>query len=172
MLKCEKCAGDHTGEYGSGRFCSRSCAKSFCGLLQEKKIKKVYDYTCEKCGAAFTRAKLKRGCRPHCDECKRAVPHVHPDPKTLLELSKRTVSKILKRARVECSMCGWNKTSLDIHHIEQKSKGGTDEHRNLIALCPNCHRMAHEKLYTAKELSGKSLAHTFESWLDYYRPSN
>lgn len=65
------------------------------------------------------------------------------NPKSLLDMSKRTASKILKRMNLGCSICGWNEASLDIHHILPKSKGGTDDNSNLTLLCPNHHRMAH-----------------------------
>ncbi len=65
-------------------------------------------------------------------------------PDNLLSVSPRTVSKILKRLGVSCSNCGWDKTSLDLHHIVHQSDNGTDEDSNITALCPNCHRMAHE----------------------------
>ena len=28
-MKCENCGKEHNGSYGSGRFCSKECAKSF-----------------------------------------------------------------------------------------------------------------------------------------------
>lgn len=31
---------------------------------------------------------------------------------------------------------------VDVHHIIPLKEGGKDEYENLIALCPNCHRMA------------------------------
>lgn len=49
-----------------------------------------------------------------------------------------------------CQICGWSLSyknskgnlafSIDVDHIVDKSKDGTEEHHNLIALCPNCHR--------------------------------
>jgi len=39
----------------------------------------------------------------------------------------------------ECTICGWGKATCDLHHIR---KGNTL--RDIIVLCPNCHRMAEE----------------------------
>ena len=33
--------------------------------------------------------------------------------------------------------------TLDVHHLEQVSDGGTNEPANLLALCPNCHALHH-----------------------------
>ena len=92
------------------------------------------------------------------------------DATSIMSLSTRTISKILKRAGIKCSMCKWDQTTLDTHHIIEKSKGGTDEHDNLISLCPNCHRKAHEKQFTKEELREKSLDKTFKNWKDHYNP--
>lgn len=97
------------------------------------------------------------------------------DALTILDFSKRTVSKILKRANLPCTICNWNMATCDIHHIKQKSKGGTDEMTNLIVVCPNCHRTIHvhgEKYISSDVLKTKSLAITFPNWIEYYNPSS
>src|SRR4051812_8952329 len=33
---------------------------------------------------------------------------------------------------------------LDIHHVKFRSLGGSDAIRNLVPLCPTCHRMVHD----------------------------
>ena len=43
---------------------------------------------------------------------------------------------------VFCEVCG--AVAVDIHHIDYKSHGGTDDSENLIALCRHCHEQAHE----------------------------
>lgn len=54
---CENCDSEHDGLYGSGRFCSNRCAKSFSTKSKRKEInKKVSEklsgeqYYCSKCG--------------------------------------------------------------------------------------------------------------------------
>lgn len=69
-------------------------------------------------------------------------------PRSLYDISSRTLQKILKRMNVVCSNCGWDKTTCDIHHIVPRASGGTNDHINLTILCPNCHRLAHEKKLT------------------------
>ena len=51
---------------------------------------------------------------------------------------------------IPCQVCGG--TAVDIHHILFKSKGGTDDVRNLIALCRKCHEEAHGGILTREEL--------------------
>lgn len=46
----------------------------------------------------------------------------------------------------KCLVCKENITLIrgwDIHHIQERSKGGDDKNSNLVLLHPNCHRQAH-----------------------------
>lgn len=180
---CSKCNKEHSGSFGSGKFCSRSCANSRIRtdeikrkiketlLLTNKKVgrKKIeHLLNCEKCKKEFVKYGYYRKNRSiRCNNCKNKR-FAKKDPKSIFELSSRTISKIFKRANAKCSMCGWNKTSLDLHHIIHRKNGGTNEHDNLISLCPNCHRMAHENQYSIEQLKEKNLTVTLKNWIHYY----
>ena len=185
LLKCENCNKEHDGTFGSGRFCSKKCACSFSTkehrhLINEKISKKLkgkktlryslYTYICEKCNVKFTRnGKIRNDRKIHCDNCKRKYQYKNSkDVDHLLQLSSRTVSKILKRANIKCAICGWNKTSLDVHHIEGKKIKDANNHKNLIALCPNCHRLAHEHKLEISILKENSLYFLLLNWKQYY----
>jgi len=45
----------------------------------------------------------------------------------------------------KCQLCGWNEARCDAHHKVLKSEGGQHTISNGIVLCPNCHRVEHEK---------------------------
>ena len=62
---------------------------------------------------------------------------------SILEISSRTIGKMLKRANRGCELCDWRVASCDIHHIVERKDGGSNDLNNLIILCPNCHRKAH-----------------------------
>jgi 5-methylcytosine-specific restriction endonuclease McrA len=86
-------------------------------------------------------------------------------PLSILDVSKRTVAKILRRLKAGCSNCGWDEASCDIHHILPRSKGGKDADDNLAVLCPNCHRLAH----CDKLVKFKSVKEQFgEIWREHY----
>lgn len=127
-------------------------------------------YNCEKCGIEFE-GWIRNGRRIHCECCKRKVLHVKDttEVKSLFDFSKRTIRKIMSRMDIGCSICGWNEAACDIHHIQSKKQGGTDDHTNLSYVCPNCHRMIHSgKLHPTMTLQEQ----IGESWRDYYGPSN
>ena len=65
--------------------------------------------------------------------------------------SEYVVEAVLRRSNGICELCDCqapfikkDKTPyLEVHHIEQLAKGGSDTINNAAALCPNCHRKMH-----------------------------
>jgi len=70
----------------------------------------------------------------------------------IYERNPDVVAEVLSLAKGVCQAC--NKPApfikksnrepyLEVHHIKQLADGGEDTIENAIAVCPNCHRMAH-----------------------------
>ena len=55
-----------------------------------------------------------------------------------------------KDENILCERCG--AAAVDIHHIVYKSQGGKDNIENLIALCRDCHNLAHSEKLSKSEL--------------------
>ena len=51
--------------------------------------------------------------------------------------------KILERDGWRCQHCG-SISGVEVHHTEHRSQGGSDCEENLIALCSECHALAHK----------------------------
>lgn len=134
-----------------------------------------YEYVCTSCHKKF-RAKrgFKVGRLVRCPECRRKVVHAHEKVESLLQMSKRTVTKVLKRAHAKCVMCGWHKATCDVHHIIPRKDGGGDENTNLVILCPNCHREVHDGVadFTDDDMRVKSVATQWELLMSAYHPCN
>ena len=65
-MKCENCGKEHDGTYGSGRFCSKSCAKQF----STKNYKKEYKSAkCIICGKDIFINKMASTKTCKCDDC-------------------------------------------------------------------------------------------------------
>jgi len=45
----------------------------------------------------------------------------------------------------KCQDCGWDKGRCDAHHRVPKAKGGKHTIANGTVVCPNCHRIRHER---------------------------
>jgi len=186
-MKCKNCEINDAvkySKYSTGEFCCRECARAYSTkekrkeinekvseTLKNKNVKKIRNYICEKCNENFkTERYIKKGRHIHCDKCKRNVLHVKDlnDVDNILQCSSRTISKLMKRAKIKCPLCGWDKASLDLHHIINKKNGGSNDNSNLVPLCPNCHRMVHEGKYKNELLIKFNLEIIFSNWKDFY----
>lgn len=172
IYKCENCNKDFKSVNRSPKFCSHSCSaecnnkKRILSFKTKEDIsrslskyyennKMFYEYICEMCKDKFTTAKrIRLGRKIHCDKCKRKVVAFKDlnNIRSILDLSKRTVSKIIKRMKIGCSNCGWDIATGDIHHINGRKIENCDNHGNLTYLCPNCHRLVHSKKIDKKSL--------------------
>ena len=52
-------------------------------------------------------------------------------------------SAVLTRDDYTCQICGEKDTRLEVHHIQFRSKGGSDRMDNLVTLCHDCHSKIH-----------------------------
>lgn len=182
---CEHCGKEHDGSFGSGRFCCKPCAntrshseeaKLKCSATLKLTYAKIEQEgrTCENCGAIYHSKDIARKC---CFNClPSTIVHanvINKNPQSILDLSKRTTVKILRRMKLPCSCCGFyiDGVSLDIHHIIPKSDGGLDDMSNLTYICPNCHRIAHtDKSLLKRDLISieQQLDELNINWKDFY----
>jgi len=134
---------------GYGKFCSRSCGAHY-GNTQRK----PYKLKCQICNKAFYNIAPQTkfcsiSCRKH-QKAKLSKEYQSNPQNHIYHLS----GKIRKKyGRLPCLIkdcgCGWTEEFLeskkivcDIHHITPKRKGGDDSFSNLVAVCPNAHRLA------------------------------
>lgn len=57
-------------------------------------------------------------------------------------LSNETRKKIYRRDGWRCALCDSNQ-GIQVHHIKNRSQGGSNDFSNLITLCWRCHAAAH-----------------------------
>lgn len=80
-------------------------------------------------------------------------------------------SAILHRDNYSCQCCGKRNCRLEVHHIKFKSQGGTDDEKNLITLCEECHKKIHRgEIVLNKKPKKMNLKHAthmsiIRSWL-------
>ncbi|MBU1704430.1 MAG: HNH endonuclease [Nanoarchaeota archaeon] len=58
------------------------------------------------------------------------------------QINQSEKNELMSRVHNRCEYCGDHYT-LDVHHIIERSQGGSNSYNNLIVLCAKCHRMAH-----------------------------
>lgn len=146
MKKCESCGKSHNGEYGSGRFCDQSCARSFATKLNRKEIndkvsKKLKQKSPWNKGLnAQQDDRIKEQSERHRKTIQKRWDGV---PFEQLKHDGRR-SRIIKEQKGKCARCGisnWQGQSLplEIDHID--GNGSNNQRNNLEALCPNCHSL-------------------------------
>ena len=72
----------------------------------------------------------------------------NPVPKN----ERKKDNKLINAKKHNCEYCGKKNCYTIIHHIKSKGSGGDDIEDNLIELCSNCHRKAHDGLISKQEL--------------------
>lgn len=138
-MKCEYCLKNIDGSFGSGRFCSRSCANGFATKNKRKEINENVSKilkgrpsvhskeTMQEIGKKVSNSKL--------------VKYDNMDTENILSSAARK-RKVLKEQNDKCLHCTlsvWlNKPmKFELHHVDGNSDNNT--RINLEVLCPNCH---------------------------------
>ena len=68
---------------------------------------------------------------------------------------------VLSRDNYTCQICGEKDSKLEVHHIQFRSKGGSNMMDNLVTLCRDCHKQIHsgELVFDKKIKSFKHASH-------------
>lgn len=136
---CENCLEEHSGNYGSGRFCSSRCARSFSTKDKRKEIS-------EKVSKSLKGRKPVNAGSPCSEEKKQKSREtwikkfLDSDFESLGFGTQRKI--VIYQQDYACNKCAvkeWfgHQIVLEVDHIN----GISDDNRreNLEALCPNCH---------------------------------
>jgi len=83
-------------------------------------------------------------------------------------MSARTSRKLLRRLGLQCSRCGWDDGTGDIHHIHGRKVHDPNNHKNLAYICPNCHRLVHEGKVLTAELTSLERQLPANWWERYF----
>lgn len=152
---CQTCKADFItrlgGRWGKAKFCSRTCAS------KGRSIPKV-PVKCANCHQEFLKSPKRMGSSKHSVYfCSRAckdvgqriggVSKIHPPHYNNGKMSYRTL--FLRAGNtLTCSRCGYDEfsCSVEVHHLDEDRANSSVE--NLAALCANCHRALHSKLWT------------------------
>lgn len=138
---CEKCGNKVYEKYGSGRFCSKSCANSRIFSEESKtKISKALKGKPFTGGSGFKKGHKGIGDRKEAARKMRETFRKKRENRTYEQLTLR--EKVLFNQNNCCNKCGldtWNNLplKLELHHKDGNHKNNNIT--NLEFLCPNCH---------------------------------
>lgn len=139
-MSCELCGTEHNGDYGSGRFCSQKCSRSYSSRLKREEVNKKVSETLKKRSSNDPLYGFKDKSRGDAARAKIKYPTFEPNDYSLL--STRTVRTYLLDEDVCCSLCGiteWldKKLTMEIDHTDGNNKN--NDASNCRIVCPNCH---------------------------------
>lgn len=58
-------------------------------------------------------------------------------------ISRPNAKERFKAKKLPCSICNWDKAPCDVHRKISGKENGTYSMKNMVSLCPNCHRLVH-----------------------------
>jgi hypothetical protein len=69
-----------------------------------------------------------------------------PGQRNTTTIPPATRRAVLARDRHRCQSPGCHRTRfLEVHHVEPRSRGGTNDPENLVTFCSACHRLHHQR---------------------------
>lgn len=175
-------------------FCSRGCSSTFRMKVETFERKEKYSKNPRKCKFCLNDISYEKFVQKKCEKSNRKKPldevnmfcnqscsakynnigrnrHatiISNEMHTLYEIRNRTYFKdlLIKMGLNQCSLCGWNKSSIEIHHINGRKIIDPHNHYNLTIVCPNCHSEIEAGLIPEEKLTRMSDS-VPENWKDY-----
>ena len=129
---------------GGGVYCSTTCV----GKHQQK------PKVCKVCNQSFLGG--KKTCSRSCANVARSgISYTKTNKYNQAYRGKLLKEKLASKRGGACEQCQEkNYAILQVHHIKERHKGGSDALSNLQLLCPNCHTTHHYgySLYKSKKM--------------------
>ena len=155
---CQFCGKTFSGTAAAMRgrvYCSSACRdeerRQCTGALSQSYTPRI-TVACATCGAPVSvtpgrlGARFDQYCSPECgrDGQRRKLKGRQKEASHWRTLAKRVYGS-------RCVVCGFDPI-VEVHHLQPRSQGGSDEIENLVPVCPNHHAMAHLGLLSVEEL--------------------
>ena len=126
----------------------------FCSIICSNNRHKKEDPQCVVCGVTIPRRKHAKTCGRTCSNKSRyGSTYGQGRPNDKAAKFKTLKIELLKIREHKCNRCPYGRVEiLQVHHIIERSKGGSDELNNLELLCPTCHVEHHYDTKTKDNL--------------------
>ncbi len=151
-MVCEKCLKIHDGSYGSGRFCSSKCARSFSTKNKRAEINKKVSEALK--GTKSTGKPFKKGYdprrKPFTDKDREKAQEVLAQKRLSnykdsifenlpLAEKRRVVFKQQEGKCAECGLSSWQNKPITLEFHHKNGNHNDNSEGNTCFLCPNCH---------------------------------
>jgi ribosomal protein L37E len=114
-------------------------AKGYCSSCYKKNVYNKQLHKCKNCGRM----------RPHkafglCAGCHMRLHHYNKVKQYNVKKEHNITLELYTEITQKCACCGFDKL-ITLHHLDGNKKNNNP--KNLIGLCPNCHKMIHSYQY-------------------------
>jgi len=167
MFECQASKKEHTGQYGSGRFCNEKCSRSYSALInKEQKNAKISsslkgrvvkkEAKCPRCNRYFEKMTSLASHSANCLANPRKIERENLKKNKIDDLLKTTtfenIPPSFRREKIfseqagccnRCKLAEWlgEKITLELEHKDGDTQNNVRD--NLELLCPNCHSLTH-----------------------------
>lgn len=70
------------------------------------------------------------------------------------DIPQEVIDRMMVKCARRCCICRrFRPTKLQVHHVDERSKGGSDDEDNLIVVCLSCHTDVHTRVPFARRFS-------------------
>lgn len=123
----------------------------FCSTICSNIRNKTESPSCIVCGIPVENRKRAKTCSRACSNKNRiGVQYRQGQNSDKAVYRNRLKTKLLDIRPNKCNRCPFDFVPiLHVHHIVERSNGGTDEFENLELLCPTCHSLHHYVVRTS-----------------------
>lgn len=148
---CENCLAIHSGEYGSGRFCSSTCSRSYSSKVKREEVNRRVSETLKGRKTGRTISEDHKKVLADARRVQAALTPRKPKPlpverkiKDFENLKCRNALKrrVLAEQNDLCNGCGrntWRDRPLVLELEHKDGNSQNNDRTNLECLCPNCH---------------------------------
>lgn len=146
--KCSECSEEiyrRPGQIAKGPvFCSTKCSN-----IRNKNV-----HPCPVCGKEVNSGRNALTCSRACSNINRTgITYGKGRPRDKVASLRVIRDELIAERGGKCNRCTFSFVPvLQLHHIIERSNGGTDDPSNLEILCPNCHTTHHYLNKTSSEV--------------------
>jgi len=119
-------------------------AKQMCITCYKKTAWKPKLIKCKRCGR-----ELPMHAKGLCDGCYNSVFHIDKVKEQNVRRYHNIEPELYKKITKKCVICEFDKV-IDLHHLDNNSQNNFES--NLIGLCPNHHKMIHNRFHRKEVL--------------------
>lgn len=137
-MKCDLCKSEHSGKYGSGRFCSSKCARSFATKNNRVEINKKISASLHGKSCKVPKEALERAGKTRSIFRINKILSSNWENLTYWERRDRVFYEQKGKCK-NCKIDNWLNRLIKLEYHHKDGNRDNNSRENVEYLCPNCH---------------------------------